>query len=54
MLSLFISIIIPIFTLFVKAFRFPTMFTRLKQRRLRWLGLACHMEDGRIPKDILY
>ena len=32
----------------------PTMHTLLRQRRLRWLGHVCHMEDGRIPKDILY
>ena len=27
----------------------PSMFTLLRQRRLRWLGHACHMEDGHIP-----
>ena len=32
----------------------PSMFTLLRQLRLRWLGHACRMEDGRIPKDILY
>ena len=32
----------------------PSMFTILAQRRLRWLGHVCRMEDGRIPKDILY
>ena len=26
----------------------------LSQRRLRWLGLVHRMEDGRIPKEILY
>ena len=31
----------------------PTMYTLLRQRRLRWLGHVCRMEDGRIPKDIL-
>ena len=30
----------------------PTMFTLLKQRRMRWLGHVCRMEDGRIPKDL--
>ena len=30
------------------------MFALLSQRRLRWLGHVCRMEDGRIPKDILY
>jgi len=32
----------------------PTMYTLLRQRRLRWLGHVCRMEDGRIPKNILY
>ena len=32
----------------------PSMYTLLKQRRLRWLGHVRRMEDGRIPKDILY
>lgn len=31
-----------------------SMFAILSQRRLRWLGHVCRMEDGRIPKDILY
>ena len=26
----------------------------LKQKRLRWLGHLCRMEDGRIPKDLLF
>ena len=30
------------------------MYTLLRQRRLRWLGHVHRMEDGRIPKDILY
>ena len=32
----------------------PTMFSLLKQRRMRWLGHVCRMEDGRILKDLLY
>ena len=32
----------------------PTMYTLLRQRRLRWLGHVRRMEDGRIPKDVLY
>lgn len=32
----------------------PSMFTLLRQRRLRWLGHVRRMEDGRIPKDLLY
>ena len=32
----------------------PTIFTLLRQRRLRWLDHVRRMEDGRIPKDILY
>ena len=31
-----------------------SIFTHLRQRRLRWLGHVHRMEDGRIPKDILY
>ena len=32
----------------------PSMYAMLTQRRLRWLGHVCRMDDGRIPKDILY
>ena len=32
----------------------PSMFTLLRQRRMRWLGHVHRMEDGRIPKDIFY
>ena len=31
-----------------------TLYSLLKQRRLRWLGHVRRMEDGRIPKDLLY
>ena len=26
----------------------------LKQRRMRWVGHVCRMEEGRIPKDLFY
>ena len=32
----------------------PSMYTLLRQRRLRRLGHVRRMDDGRIPKDILY
>ena len=32
----------------------PTMYTLLRQRRMCWIGHVRCMEDGRIPKDILY
>ncbi len=31
-----------------------SMYALLQQRRLRWLGHVCRMDDGRIPKDIMY
>ena len=31
-----------------------SMYSLLSQRRLRWLGHVWRMEDGRIPKDVLY
>ncbi|KAL8559123.1 hypothetical protein ACOMHN_046171 [Nucella lapillus] len=30
------------------------MFALLTKRRLRWLGHVIRMQDGRLPKDILY
>ena len=32
----------------------PSMYSLLTQRRLRWLGNVCRMEEGRISKDIPY
>ena len=31
-----------------------SMYSLLKQRRMRWLGHVVRMDDGRIPKDLLY
>ena len=31
-----------------------SMYTLLRQRRLRWLGHVHRMNDGRIPKDTMY
>ena len=31
-----------------------SMYTLLKLRRMRWLGHVVRMDDGRIPKDLLY
>ena len=30
----------------------PSLYTLLKQRRMRWLGHVTRMKDGRIPKDL--
>ena len=32
----------------------PSLHTLLKQRRMRWLGHMAWMEDGHIPKDLLF
>ena len=32
----------------------PSIYSLLTQRRLRWVGHVSRMQDGRIPKDILY
>ena len=32
----------------------PSMYSLLMQRRLHWLGHIVHMDDGRIPRDLLY
>ena len=32
----------------------PSLYTLLKQRRMRWLGHVTRMKDGRIQKDLLY
>ena len=32
----------------------PSMYTLLRQHRLRWLGHSHRMNNGRIPKDLLY
>ena len=34
--------------------RIRSMYSLLSQRRLHWLGQVWRMEDGRLPKDILY
>ena len=31
----------------------PTMYSLLRQHRMRWKGHVRRMEDGRIPKEIL-
>ena len=32
----------------------PSVLKLLSQKRLRWLGHVLRMEDGRLPKDVLY
>ena len=32
----------------------PSVLKLLSQRRLRWLGHVLRMEDGHLPKDVLY
>ncbi|XP_066482784.1 DBIRD complex subunit ZNF326 isoform X2 [Tiliqua scincoides] len=32
----------------------PSVYALLKQKRLHWLGHVVRMDDGRIPKDLLY
>ncbi|XP_062591527.1 uncharacterized protein LOC134253020 [Saccostrea cucullata] len=32
----------------------PSLFALLSQRRLRWLGHVSRIDNGRIPKDVLY
>ena len=32
----------------------PSLYTLLKQRRMRWLGHVTRIKDGRISKDLLY
>ena len=33
---------------------FPSMYSLLSQRRLRWLGPVHRMDDGHIPEKVLY
>ena len=37
----------------LKKLRYQT-YTLVKQGRMRWLGFVTRMEDGRIPKELLY
>ncbi|KAK4328590.1 hypothetical protein Pmani_001066 [Petrolisthes manimaculis] len=41
-------------TVVLKRAKIPSLHMLLSQRRLRWLGHVHRMQDGRIPKDILY
>ena len=38
----------------LKRAKLPSLQALLSQRRLRWLGHVWRMDDGRMPKDILY
>ena len=44
---------VPNYTVLKRA-EIPNLYTPLRQRRLRWLGHVVRMDDGRIPKDLLY
>ena len=41
-------------TAVTKRVQLPSLYSLLRQRRLRWLGHVRRMDDGRIPKDTLY
>ena len=32
----------------------PSLYTLFQQLRMRWLGHVTRLEDGRIPKDLVY
>ena len=38
----------------LKQAQMSSLYTMLRQRRLRWLGHVYRMADGRVPKDLLY
>ena len=44
---------VPNNTVLVQA-EIPSMYTLLKQKRLRWLGHVARMDDGQIAKDLFY